>query len=317
MLKIAFMGTPEFAVAALDSLNHSKHQLVGVVTTPDKPAGRGKQLSTSAVKDYALQYSLPLLQPEKLSNPSFIEQLREWQADVFVVVAFRMLPKSVWTIPAKGTFNIHASLLPQYRGAAPINHAIINGETLSGLTTFIIDEEIDTGRIILQHKVTIGPEDTAGDLHDRLMEISKAIVIKTCDLIDEGEVQLIDQSQFCPSGISLKSAPKIFKEDGHLQYAQTVESAHRLVKGLSPYPTAFVKILNDENEELYLKIFKTSFVKEENKAGKVTTDRKNFLKLGFDDGSLYVHDLQLQNKKRMPIDAFLRGFNSKMDWKWQ
>jgi len=314
-MKIVFMGTPEFAVASLDALVNSKHEVVGVVTVADKAAGRGKKIRYSAVKEYALEHNIALFQPEKLRDDSFTNDLVSLNADVFVVVAFRMLPKSIWSIPNNGTFNIHASLLPQYRGAAPINHAIINNEKESGLTTFLIDEEIDTGNIILQKKVDISPEDDAGDLHDKLMELSREIVIDTCEIIEKGNINLIPQKQLIDS--ELKSAPKIFKQHCHIETNSAIEKAHNLVRGLSPYPASFVQIVSPEGKEFVLKIFKTKVENKGSKAGKIYTDNKTFLSLGLNDGQLKVIEMQLQGKKRMPIEDFLRGFNISEEWKWQ
>jgi len=309
------MGTPEFAVASLDALVNSKHEVVGVVTVADKAAGRGKKLRFSAVKEYALEHSIKLLQPEKLKDEEFIDSLNNLNADIFVVVAFRMLPKIVWSIPTHGTFNIHASLLPQYRGAAPINHAIINNEKESGLTTFLIDEEIDTGNIILQKRISISEEDNAGNLHDNLMELSREIVIETCEIIEKGNLNLIPQQQLIES--ELKSAPKIFKQDCHISSNISVNKAHNLVRGLSPYPASFIELISPEGKVIIAKIFKTSIDNSNAEIGKIYTDNKSFIALGFADGRLIVHDLQLQSKKRMPITDFLRGFNISNEWKWQ
>jgi len=309
------MGTPEFAVASLDALVNSKHEVVGVVTVADKAAGRGKKIRFSAVKEYALEHSIKLFQPEKLKDNEFVNSLTSLNADIFVVVAFRMLPKVVWSIPKHGTFNIHASLLPQYRGAAPINHAIINNEKESGLTTFIIDEEIDTGNIILQKKISISDEDDAGTLHDNLMELSREIVIETCEIIEKGNINLIPQQELIES--ELKSAPKIFKQDCHIDSNISINKAHNLVRGLSPYPAAFVELISPEGKIIITKIFKTSIDDSNAETGKIYTDNKTYIALGFDDGRLVVHNLQLQSKKRMPISDFLRGFNISNEWKWQ
>lgn len=316
-MRIVFMGTPEFAVASLDALVNSQHQVVGVVTVPDKPAGRGKKLRASAVKDYALENNIPILQPEKLKDPDFINSLKERNADIFVVVAFRMLPKVVWSIPPKGCFNIHGSLLPHYRGAAPINHAIINGETESGLTTFMIDEKIDTGKIILQKKAGISPQDSAGILHDKLMELSRKIVTETCELIESGEAELIDQSSFFDQEEELKPAPKIFKEDCHLKLESGIEYAYNLVRGLSPYPAAFVKLISPEGQDSTLKLFETSIEQKNSIAGEIYTNNEDYFALGFEGGRLRIHNLQLQSKKRMLLADFLRGFSINEDWHWQ
>jgi len=226
-----------------------------------------------------------------------------------------MLPKVVWSIPIYGTFNIHASLLPQYRGAAPINHAIINNETESGLTTFFIDEEIDTGKIIMQQKISISKDDNAGILHDNLMELSREIVIKTCDIIEKGDFKLISQQQLVES--ELKSAPKIFKQDCRISTDSTIENAHNLVRGLSPYPAAFIELVSPEGKIFALKIYKTSIENNPSEIGRIYTDNKTFIGLGLENGRLIVYDLQLQSKKRMTIKAFLSGFNISNEWKWQ
>ena len=309
------MGTPEFAVASLDALVNSKHEIVGIITVPDKAAGRGKKIRYSAIKEYALEHSIQLFQPEKLKNKEFIESITTLNADLFVIVAFRMLPKVVWSIPKYGTFNIHASLLPQYRGAAPINHAIINNETESGLTTFFIDEEIDTGKIIMQQKISISENDNAGILHDNLMELSREIVIKTCDIIEKGDFKLISQQQLVES--ELKSAPKIFKQDCRISTDSTIENAHNLVRGLSPYPAAFIELVSPEGKIFALKIYKTSIENNPSEIGRIYTDNKTFIGLGLENGRLIVYDLQLQSKKRMTIKAFLSGFNISNEWKWQ
>ena len=314
-MDIIFMGTPEFAVASLDTLVNSKHNVKAVVSVPDKAAGRGKKIKYSAIKNYAMAHNIPILQPEKLKDPSFLNQLRAYQADLFVVVAFRMLPKEVWQMPAMGTINIHASLLPQYRGAAPINHAIINGETKTGLTTFMIDEKIDTGRIILQKEISILPEDNVGSLHDKLMELSKDIVLDTCSLIENGEAELIPQPDI--STLNILPAPKIFKKDCHISTSLTVEKAQRLVRGLSPYPAAFVELVSPEGNTINLKVYQTKINNDNQGEHQIFTDGTSFLSLGFTDGRLLVEELQLQNKKRMKTVDFLRGFKIDSSWRWQ
>lgn len=316
-MRIIFMGTPEFAVASLDAITKSKHEIAAVVTVPDKKAGRGKKIKHSAVKEYALENSLKILQPEKLKDPNFIISLEELNADLFVVVAFRMLPKEVWAMPPKGTFNIHASLLPQFRGAAPINHAIINGETKTGLTSFMIDEKIDTGRIILQKEIAIEQDDNIGDLHDKLMELSRETVIETLDLIEGGNLELIPQEKYIVDESKLMPAPKIFKEDCHLKHSLKVEKAHLWVRGLSPYPAAFVIWESPEGKEYFVKLYKTKVISTESEAGKIYTDNKTSLALGFGNGRLEIIELQLQSKKRVNILDFLRGFNINNEWSWR
>lgn len=302
-MRIVFMGTPEFAVATLDTLVQHHYDIVGVVTAPDKPAGRGKQLSSSAVKKYAVDHQLNLLQPTNLKDPGFIETLKALQADLFVVVAFRMLPEVVWSLPAKGTFNLHASLLPAYRGAAPINWAIINGETQSGVTTFFIRHEIDTGAIILQQPVEITEFDTAGDLHDVLMEAGADLVLKTVQQIEAGTEQVREQDM---TG-NYPKAPKIFKEDCRINWEQNTETVHNFIRGLSPYPTAFTTL-----QDKQLKIFKAKKVLEPNslEPGSYEIPDGKQLRFATTDGFIEVLELQLEGKKRMPTEAFLQGFRA-------
>jgi len=315
ILKVVFMGTPEFAVHSMDAIAKSKHQLVAAVTAVDKPAGRGKKVRASAVKEYALAHNIPLLQPEKLKNPEFIEQLKSFNADIFVVVAFRMLPEIVWNMPPMGTFNLHASLLPQYRGAAPINHAIINGEKESGVTTFFLDKEIDTGRIILQKSCPISKTDDAGDLHDRLMEMGAQLVVETLDLIAENNYQTQEQEEVLNQQMVLKAAPKIFKEDCRINFNRKVEECYNHIRGLSPFPGAFTEIVSPESKSYLLKIFKTEIIKnDDSKAGDIFTDGKSRLEISCADGKLNILELQLQGKKRMKTADLLRGF--KMDKQW-
>ncbi len=294
------MGTPDFAVASLDALVQANFDVVAVVTAPDKPAGRGQKLNESAVKKYAVEKGIPVLQPEKLKNPEFIEELKSYQADLQVVVAFRMLPVVVWNMPAKGTINLHGSLLPQYRGAAPINHAIINGEKESGVTTFFLKEEIDTGDIIMSDSVAIADDETAGDLHDKLMVIGAQLLVKTLHAIEAGEVT--EQPQ--PQSDDLKHAPKIFKEDCKIDWNNSAQQIHNLIRGLSPYPTAFTA-LNDKN----LKVFKAEIEDKEPgiAAGGFLTDGKTYLKFAAKDGFIKLLDIQYEGKKRMLIEDFLRG----------
>ncbi|WP_316846953.1 methionyl-tRNA formyltransferase [Pedobacter psychrodurus] len=299
-MKIVFMGTPDFAVASLDALVQANFDVVAVVTAPDKPAGRGQKLNESAVKKYAVEKGIPVLQPEKLKNPEFIEELRSYQADLQVVVAFRMLPVVVWSMPAKGTINLHGSLLPQYRGAAPINHAIINGEKESGVTTFFLKEQIDTGDIILSDSVPIADDETAGELHDKLMVVGAALLVKTLHAIEAGNIR--EQPQ--PQSDDLKHAPKIFKEDCKIDWNDSAQAIHNLIRGLSPYPTAFT-LLNDKN----LKVFKAEIEDKEPgiTAGGFLTDGKTYLKFAAKDGFIKLLDIQYEGKKRMLIKDFLRG----------
>lgn len=294
------MGTPDFAVASLDALVQANFDVVAVVTAPDKPAGRGQKLNESAVKKYAVEKGIPVLQPEKLKNPEFIEELRSYQADLQVVVAFRMLPEIVWNMPAKGTINLHGSLLPQYRGAAPINHAIINGEKESGVTTFFLKQEIDTGDIILSDSVPIADDETAGELHDKLMVVGANLLVKTLRAIEANNIT--EQPQ--PQNADLKHAPKIFKEDCKIDWNNQAQTIHNLIRGLSPYPTAFT-VLNEKN----LKVFKAEIEDKEPGivAGGFLTDGKTYLKFAAKDGFIKLLDIQYEGKKRMLIEDFLRG----------
>ena len=305
-MKIIFMGTPEFAVASLDALLQAGQEVVAVVTAPDKPAGRGRQLSQSAVKEFALQKKLPVLQPEKLKNPEFLQELESFKADLQVVVAFRMLPEMVWKMPSKGTINLHASLLPQYRGAAPINWAVINGEKQTGVSTFFLKQEIDTGDLILTDQTSILETDTAGDVHDKLMVIGAKLLVKTVAMIESGNYQEVSQKDLIKNeeAIELKHAPKIFKEDCQINWAQPVEKVYDFIRGLSPYPTAFTHLNNK-----VLKVFLAE--KQETDPGIFTgaylTDHKTFLKFACTDGFISLKEVQLEGKKRMPVDEFLRG----------
>lgn len=294
------MGTPDFAVASLDALVQANFDVVAVVTAPDKPAGRGQKLNESAVKKYAVEKGIPVLQPEKLKNPEFIEELRSYKADLQVVVAFRMLPEIVWNMPAKGTINLHGSLLPQYRGAAPINHAIINGEKESGVTTFFLKQEIDTGDIILSDSVPIADDETAGELHDKLMVVGANLLVKTLRAIEANNIT--EQPQ--PQNDDLKHAPKIFKEDCKIDWNSPAQTIHNLIRGLSPYPTAFT-MLNEKN----LKVFKAEIEDKEPGivAGGFLTDGKTYLKFAAKDGFIKLLDIQYEGKKRMLIEDFLRG----------
>lgn len=300
-LRIIYMGTPEFAVPALEKLVEAGWNVVGVITAPDKPQGRGQKLVGSPVKEAAQKLGLPILQPTNLKNPEFHQELEDLKADLHIVVAFRMLPEAVWNMPPLGTFNLHASLLPNYRGAAPINWAIINGETETGVTTFFLKHEIDTGSIIFQEKVAILPEDDLGIVYEKLMTIGAELVVRTVDAISKDEVNpsVQDESK------ALNHAPKIFKETCKIDWTNSAESIHNLVRGLSPYPAAWT-----EFQDKTCKIFKTSF-SEKNSDGKTAgqwhSDRKTFLKFQTGQGTLEVLELQLEGKKRMKIDELLRG----------
>jgi methionyl-tRNA formyltransferase len=302
-MRIVFMGTPLFAVTSLDELITAGCNIVGVVTAPDKPAGRGKKLSQSAVKEYALAHGLKILQPEKLKDEKFLEELRALKADLQVVVAFRMLPEVVWNMPPRGTINLHASLLPQYRGAAPINWVLINGEAESGVTTFFLKHDIDTGNVLFTEKVTLTGHETAGELHDRLMAKGAGLLVKTVKAIESGRYSELPQSEL-GEGEELRHAPKIFKEDGQIHWNNSVNAIYNLIRGLSPVPGAYTH-LNDKT----LKIYRAE-VQEAEPAilpGGFLTDSKTFLKFAAKDGFINVTDLQLEGKKRMGIEEFLRG----------
>jgi methionyl-tRNA formyltransferase len=313
-LKIVFMGTPEFAVASLQKLVEAGCHIVGVVTAPDKPAGRGMQLQQSAVKQYALGKGLHILQPEKLKDPAFLEQLRSLNADLQVVVAFRMLPELVWNMPALGTINLHGSLLPQYRGAAPINWAIINGEKETGVTTFRLKHEIDTGNILLSEKIPIADDETAGELHDKMKEIGASLLLKTVQGIAEGSVQEVSQNDKLKTtpgapgtNDKLNHAPKIFTDTCRIDWERTTAEVHNLIRGLSPYPTAFTK-LQDKN----LKIFraeKVAGLHSSIQPGNFETDKATFLRFACSDGYINILELQLEGKKKMQVADFLRGYH--------
>lgn len=299
-LRIIFMGTPEFAVISLQKLVECGCNVVAVVTAPDKPAGRGLQLTPSPVKHYAVSQGIPVLQPEKLKNPAFLEELRSYQADLQVVVAFRMLPEVVWNMPPKGTFNLHASLLPQFRGAAPINWAIINGETETGVTTFFLEHEIDTGNIIFQETEPIHYEDNVGTLYERLMHKGAELVVRTVNAVEAGNYPQLPQSQ----SEVLKAAPKIFKETCEINWNQSTEAVRNFIRGLSPYPAAWTTL----NGKL-CKIYKSSVATQAptDNGSHLFTDNKHVLLFKTTDGWLSIDELQLEGKKRMGIEEFLRG----------
>lgn len=316
-IKIVFLGTPGFAVDSLDILIQAGYKLTAVVTSPDQPAGRGQLLRTSPVKDYALANGLKVLQPLRLKDPGFIDELHSLQADLFVVVAFRMLPEIVWQMPAMGTFNLHASLLPQYRGAAPINHAIINGEKETGLTTFFLKHEIDTGEILFQEKMQIFPEETAGELHDRMKTAGAKLVLKTVEAILEGSVKPIDQSKLAVAAGSLKPAPKITKEFCRINWADRSEAIFNKIRGLSPYPAAYTTLVSPAGDTVDIRIFKAGFRKtgRSETPGLIITDGKTGLSVTTTDGIIDVSSLQQSGKRRMKTADFLRGFRINSDWK--
>jgi len=314
--RIVFMGTPEFAVASLDAILHAGYPVVAVITAPDKPAGRGMQLTESAVKKYAREKGLPILQPEKLKAPAFLEELRSLAADLQIVVAFRMLPEVVWNMPPMGTVNLHGSLLPQYRGAAPINWAVINGETETGVTTFKLQQDIDTGNILLQDRFPIGPAETAGDVHDRMKEIGARLLVRTIEGLAAGTLKEIPQvAPIREPGLPgptiidpspLKHAPKISTETGHIDWTKPTTEIYNLIRGLSPFPGAFTHL-----DGKLLKIYHSTPVIEPHPAvppGQMDTDQKSYLRFSTADGFIRVTELQLEGKKKMKIEDFLRGY---------
>jgi len=311
-LRIVFMGTPEFAVATLGSLLMNGINVVAVVTSPDKPSGRGRKITKSAVKDFAEFSNLPLLQPSNLKDQDFIDTLKKLEADLFIVVAFRMLPEEVWKIPALGTINLHASLLPDYRGAAPINHVIINGETRTGITTFFIDEKIDTGNILLREEVQIFPFENAGDLQDRLMKQGALLVIKTLANITENKIKVLPQTKLIDQHKPLKLAPKIHPGDCIINWNNKTLKVHNLVRGLAPYPCSKSWFRSDSTT-ISFKIFESYPEIEEHsfKPGTIFSDEKNYIRICCKDGFLSISSLQLEGKKRMTTVEFLRGFKIK------
>ena len=312
-LKIVFFGTPDFAVESLSRLVDGGYNVAAVVTMPDKPAGRGRQLQESDVKRYAVEHGLPVMQPVSLKDETFIEQLRALEAQLFIVIAFRMLPEAVWQMPPMGTFNLHASLLPRYRGAAPINWAVMNGDTETGVTTFFLKHEIDTGDVIQQRSCHIGRHDNVEAVHDRLMVMGADMVIETVDAIIAGTVKPIPQDQMLTAGQQATPAPKIFKDTCRIDWARPAEQVYNHIRGLSPYPAAWTIILDETgNEVTTLKIYQTNEPEpfggnESPKPGTIHADRKT-LRIACNDGWLEVLSLQQSGKKRMDTDAFLRGF---------
>ena len=308
--RIVFMGTPEFAVESLRRLVETGYHIAGVVTIPDKPVGKHHSvLQASPVKAYALSQNLPLLQPEKLKDTDFLEQLRAWNADLQIVVAFRMLPEVVWNMPRLGTFNLHASLLPQYRGAAPINWAIINGEKETGVTTFFLTHTIDTGKIIAQERIPIEPVDTADIVHDRLMYLGAQLVIKTVDAIINNQVRPIDQEKLVINENALKPAPKISNETCAINWNKTTDEIYNLIRGLSPYPAAWTVLQTNKGEPIYCKIFESEKIIQVHRLspGAIDFAEKKCLKIATSDGFIQVKSIQQAGKKRMSIEDFLRG----------
>lgn len=315
-IRIAYFGTPEFAASQLEAIIAAGYEVAVVVTMPDKPAGRGRKIQYSDVKKTALEHGLPLLQPEKLRDPVFLEQLASYQANLFIVVAFRMLPAVVWQMPELGTFNLHASLLPQYRGAAPINFAIINGETETGLTTFFLNEEIDKGAVIMREKTAIRPDETAGELHDELMMMGNKVVVETIKKIETGEVNAQTQDSLA-EGKDLKLAPKISKEFCNIDWNQDCQTVYNHIRGLSPYPAAHTRLTSEQGEVIEMKVYaaEIELCQPNLPLGSVVTDNKKYLKIALNDGFIHLIHVQQAGKKAMPIADFLRG--TQLDGAWK
>ncbi|WP_099465460.1 methionyl-tRNA formyltransferase [Parabacteroides provencensis] len=309
-LRIVYMGTPDFAVESLRVLVENGYNVVGVVTMPDKPIGRhGSVLQSSPVKQYAESKGLPVLQPEKLKDETFLTQLKDWNADLQIVVAFRMLPEVVWDMPRLGTFNLHASLLPQYRGAAPINWAVINGDTETGATTFFLTHEIDTGKIILQRRLPIADTDDVGTVHDSLMQMGAKLVTDTVDLLLAGKVDVVSQEDFYKDLSELRPAPKIFKDTCHINWNQPIKKIYDFIRGLSPYPAAWTELVAVDGSRQVLKIYQTEkrLINHDLPIGTISTDKKNYIDIAVEGGYLRLLSLQLAGKKRMNVTDFLNG----------
>jgi methionyl-tRNA formyltransferase len=302
-MRIIFFGTPEFAVASLQALVEAKMDVVAVVTAPDKPAGRGQQIQSSPVKAYAASVGLPILQPEKLKNPEFLAELASYKADLQIIVAFRMLPEAVWNMPPMGTFNLHASLLPQYRGAAPIHWAVINGETETGISTFFLQHEIDTGDLLFQVTEPISDTDTTGELYERLMNKGGALVVKTAKAIESGDIQPVPQQEIA----SLKSAPKLERSTGEVHWSRSGREIVNLVRGMYPFPGAHT-VFQGKNCKLMAVEFHPEIIPDLG-VGVWDTDQKTFLRVGCNDGYISILEWQMEGKKRLKIDEFLRGYN--------
>lgn len=315
--RIVFMGTPSFAVATLKKLYEQNYHIVAVITAPDKKAGRGQKLSQSEVKKYAIKNGLPILQPTNLKDPAFIEALRNCRPELNIVVAFRMLPKTVWAMPPKGTVNLHASLLPQYRGAAPINHAIINGEKETGVTTFFISHEIDTGHIIFREKVAIGDKETAGELHDRLMEIGAALMVKTVDAIIKNKHPKQEQTKFIHPSTGLKAAPKIDKAFCQVNWDKNIHYIFNHIRGLSPFPGAYTELISPEGKKHYIKVYNAekSIQEHDYQVGSIQTDGTTSLNIAVPGGFIKIREILLSGKGKMPVSSFLKGFSIDNRWR--
>jgi len=308
-LRIVFMGTPDFAVESLKTLVENNYNIVGVVTAPDRPAGRGQKLKQSPVKEYAVSVDIPVLQPEKLKNPDFLKELKALKADLQIIVAFRMLPEVVWNMPSMGSFNLHGSLLPQYRGAAPINWAVINGDKKTGVTTFFLQHEIDTGNIIFQEELPITDDDSAGTVHDKMMVLGAQLVLKTVKAIEEDEVKSVPQAEYGNEAV-FNEAPKIFKDDCKIDWSKDADLVRNHIRGLSPYPTAWTEFVMQNGKQVSVKLFAVQ--KDESiklNKGQIQSDNKTYLAIGTGSVALKVDILQLAGKKRMTIEELLRGFD--------
>ncbi len=317
-MDIVFFGTPDFAASQLEFLVSQNVSVVAVVTAPDKAAGRGKKLKPSAVKECAIRHNIAVLQPVSLRHAEFLSALESYKAEVFVVIAFRMLPESVWKMPAKGTFNLHASLLPDYRGAAPINRAIMNGETQTGLTTFFLNEEIDTGNIILQQKLDIGPNETAGELHDRMVIEGQKLVLQTLNEIETGRLKLTKQADKLKDNLTIHPAPKLFKDDCLINWSKSIEEIHNQIRGLSPVPGAFTVLSDSEGQTMELKIYRSRIEKntDPKKADfSVLTDNRSYLKVAIRGNYLVLENIQQSGKKILNIKDFLNGFKFEGNWR--
>ena len=316
-LRIVYMGTPEFAVAPLNALIEAGCNVVGVITNPDKPAGRGQKIHESAVKKYALKKGLTILQPEKFRNEDFLAELKALKADLQVVVAFKMLPEMVWDMPKFGTLNLHASLLPHYRGAAPINWAIMNGDKESGVSTFLLQKKIDTGNIIFQEKIDIAENDNLETIHDSLMKIGSNLVVKTVRSIEANDYPQIPQEDLITEGEELKIAPKIFKDDCKINWSYSIDKIHNHIRGLSPYPAAWTEFFDSNNKKIAVKIYAANKETESHShpIGALLSDKKTYLKIAVKDGFINLTSIQMAGKKRMQIGDFLRGFQQINNYK--
>ncbi len=311
-MKTVFMGTPEIAVASLEALHKDGQEIIAVVTAPDKPAGRGRQVQSPPVKEFALKHQIKILQPENLKSSEFLKELSTLAPELIIVVAFRMLPEEVWSLPARGTINLHASMLPQYRGAAPINRAIMNGETETGVSTFFIEKDIDSGKIIMQEPVQILPDDNAGTLHDRIIEKGTDLLLRTVRAIKNGDPPFMNQADLMKPGEVLKTAPKIFKEDCRIHWDRPVKSIYDQVRGLSPEPGAWTLFVSPDGQERIVKVYEVDKMERESmfQPGTILTDGRSRFEVVCRNGIINLTRVQIEGKKKMPIDEFLRGIKN-------